>query len=84
MRYALRNQDKIEKAYPGMISLLLESLTEHFSAGAEIVPIESGEEFPLLIISGSNASLREINLIAFYIIEIKYDVYRLAFKEFIG
>jgi len=55
-------------------------LDEHFKNGKEVVPIESGGEYPLLIIG----ELRHAtNMIAFYIIDIKYDVYRLAFKEFI-
>ena len=80
MRYALRNQDKIEKAFPNKIKCIIKSLDEHFNHGNEVVPIESGEEYPIIIISEIG---HPTNMIAFYIIEIKFDVYRLALKEFI-
>lgn len=81
MRYALRNQNKIEAAYPGTIGRILNSLSSHFTPEREIVPMESGEEFPIIIVDDVGHSM---NMISFYVIEIKYDVYRLAFKEFIG
>jgi hypothetical protein len=81
MRYALRNQQKIEAAYPGTIGRILKSLSAHFESGKEILPMESGEEFPIIVIDDIGHSM---NMIAFYIIDIKFDVYRLAFKEFIG
>ena len=83
MRYALRNKKKIEAAYPGMIGAITKSLDAHFKDMHEISLQDSGEEFPLLMISGSEHSLREVNLIAFYVLGIKFDVYRLAFNEFI-
>lgn len=81
MRCALRNQKKIEAAYPGMIKRILDSLKSHFEKNETIEIFDSGEEFPLILISDVGHT---VNIIAFYVLEIKFDVYRLAFKEFIG
>jgi len=81
MRYALRNQKKIEAAYPGMIQRILDSLKSYFEKNESIELFDSGEEFPLIFISDVGHT---VNVIAFYVLEIKFDVYRLAFKEFIG
>lgn len=81
MRYALRNQQKIEAAYPGMIKRILGSLNDHFEKHFSIEVFDSGEEFPIIIVRDIGHT---VNDIAFYVLGIKYDVYRLAFKEFIG
>lgn len=80
MRYALRNQQKIESVYPGTNKRILNSLTAHFEAMNEIVPIESGEQYPIIIIEDTS---KNNGMISFYIISILWDVYTLAFKEFI-
>jgi len=81
MRYALRNQQKIDKAYPGMITRILDSLKKYFDEHEAIEVYDSGDEFPLIFVSDVGHT---VNVIAFYVLEIKFDVYRLAFKEFIG
>lgn len=84
MRYALRNKKKIEAAYPGMIKVILRSLDKHFTENTEIVeslPSNESEPYNLLLVDHIEKSK---SIIVFYIIKIKFDVYRLAFKEFIG
>lgn len=81
MRYALRNQQKIEAAYPGMLKRILDSLKSHFENHESIEIDDSGEQYPLIIISDVGHT---VNMISFYVLEIRFDVYRLAFKEFIG
>lgn len=86
MRYALRNQKKIEAAYsPEMLKRIIDSLNEYFKnkyfiPGKDIQQI-GNDQFQTLIISDTGHT---VNLIAFYVLSIKYDVVRLAFKEFIG
>ena len=79
MRYALRNQDKIEKAFPGIMKILLTSLEKAFKGKIELQ--DTGEKYPILLI---NDTRHPTGMIAFYIIKTRYDVYHLAFKEFIN
>jgi hypothetical protein len=85
MRYALRNKSKIAAAYsPDILKLIIKSLTSHFEKNEVIVlscPSVGTEPYPLLFVDNPE---REKSTIVFYVIEIKYDVYRLAFKKFIG
>ena len=86
MRYALRNQHKIAKAYSNQVlKRITRSLDAYFKKqradfGEDAKRID-GDKYDTLIINDIDHST---NLIAFYIIEQKYDVYRLAFKEFFG
>jgi len=50
MRYALRNQKKIEAAYPGMIQRILDSLKSYFEKNESIELFDSGEESSLMYI----------------------------------
>ncbi len=79
MRYALRNQDKIEKAFPGLTKSIIASLDKAFEGKIEIE--NTGEKYPILLI---NDTRHPTGMIAFYIIKTRYDVYHLAFKEFIN
>lgn len=82
MRYALRNQQKIEAAYPGMLKRILDSLKSHFENHESIEIYDSRDQYPIIIIISDVG--HTVNMISFYVLEIKFDVYRLAFKEFIG
>lgn len=79
MRYALRNQNKIVSALgQSTLGRILKSLDLFFEEVIE-VPVEpSQEEYPLLII---NDAIHPINSIEFYVLDIKFDVVRLAFKR---
>jgi len=85
MRYALRNQKKIKAHFEPngqeLLNRIIKSLDTHFEKNETIEIFDSGEEFPLILISDVGHT---VNVIAFYVLEIKFDVYRLAFKEFIG
>lgn len=86
MRYALRNQHKIAAAYSSeMLKRIVEPLNSYFKSHESMPESDckqlGDEPYKTLIISDAGHST---NLIAFYVIGIKYDVYRLAFKEFIG
>lgn len=83
MRYALRNQEKIKQAYDAKIlARIIASLDAHFKTHPEIATERfDGESRETLIVNDIGHS---VNVIAFYVLEIKYDVYRLAFREFIG
>ena len=82
MRYTLRNQKKIELAYPGTIERILSSLDTYFSKHLDLRDSEfiGNEEFRTLIIPDIGHS---VNMIAFYIISKKFDIYNLAFKSFL-
>ena len=82
MRYALRNKLKIKKYYSQQVlDRIIKSLDVHFEENETIELQESGEQFPIIII---NDEVVASSSISFYVIGIKYDVFRLAFKEFIG
>ena len=86
MRYALRNQDKIRNALgEDLLLRLLESLKQGFELWDDNIDkqIESveGHPYPLLTLNDAQHSS---NVIAFYVVKKQYNVYTLAFKEFIG
>lgn len=81
MRYALRNQKKIEKAFPGLTKSIIASLDKAFSGSRDVqVETEKHEKYPIILIDDAR---NPTGMIAFYVIKIRYDVYHLAFKEFI-
>lgn len=84
MRYALRNMRKIEKAYSfDVLKRIVLSLEKHFEKEEPLFDVNTigTDKYKTLIIDDA---VHTVNCIAFYIIDIKYDVVRLAFKEFIG
>lgn len=90
MRYALRNQDKIAANFsPNGEKILARIKTSLDKELAEIADMESlwikidphATPFPVLTIDDTGHTC---GLISFYILGQKYDVVRLAFKEFIG
>lgn len=89
MRYALRNQNKIKAHFEPhgqeILDRIIMSLNIHFEKEDPITEhaeaVESGEQYRVLII---NDEWHSCACISFYILEIKYDVCRLAFIEFIG
>lgn len=85
MRYALRNQDKIRNALgEDLLLRLLESLKQGFELWGDNIDkqIESveGHPYPLLTLDDAQHSS---NAVAFYVVKKQFDVYTLAFKEFI-
>ena len=83
MRYILRNQKKIEKAYgKKVLERINLSLKNHFDKSKSLdLILCSGDKLLTLIIDDSNHTS---NMIAFYRISRLYDVTTLALKEFIG
>lgn len=86
MRYALRNQDKIRNALgEDLLLRILESLKQGFELWDDNIDkqIESieGHPYPILTLNDAQHSS---NVIAFYVVKKQYNVYTLAFKEFIG
>ena len=86
MRYSLRNQSKVAAAYsPDMLKRIIDSLDAYFR-NRPFIPGKDcnkigNDQYETLIIDDIGHTT---NMIAFYVIEIKYDVLKLAFKEFIG
>lgn len=84
MRYALRNKQKIKEALgEDILSRIISSLDDHFKKNPDKLETEDmdNEPYPILLINDSGHSFI---MIAFYVIDSKYDVCKLAFKEFIG
>lgn len=88
MRFALRNQEKIKAHFEPngdeILNRIKESLKNAFSSYDDIekyIDDLENEPYPILCIEDVGHSF---NMIAFYVIKKKYDVYNLAFKEFIG
>lgn len=86
MRYALRNQEKIKSALgEDLLLQILDSLKQGFELWGDNIDkqIESveGHPYPLLILDDAQHSF---NVVAFYVVKKQYNVYTLAFKEFIG
>lgn len=86
MRYALRNKAKIKSVLgEDLLQRILESLKQGFELWGDDIDkqIESvdGHPFPLLTLEDAGHSS---NVVAFYVIKKQFDVYTLAFKEFIG
>lgn len=86
MRFALRNRTKITDALgEEAVHRIEKSLTQHFAQPPALnpIPIKVAKEqpYPLLLVDDAEA---EGHQIALYIIKKQYDVYTLAFKEFIN
>lgn len=87
MRWSLRNQWKIKKYFEPhgeeILNRIKNSLDNAFSSLIidECIDIIENEPYPVLCINDAGHTF---NMIAFYVISKKYDVYNLAFKEFIG
>ncbi len=81
-RFTLKNQKKIQQAYSKkMLSRIMQSLKEYFDIGnIETISIENENREIILISDAGHTS----NMIAFYVLSKTFDVYNLAFKEFIG
>ena len=80
-RYSLRNKDKIkDKLGNDILNRIILSLNAYFVAHDDIEVFE-GNPYPVIIIDDIEHTT---NLISFYVIRQKYDVYNLAFNEFIG
>lgn len=82
MRFALRNQRKIKQVLSeDKLNKILLSLKQHFSTHSDIETVKTGSSpFPVLEIKDTTSTSHRIS---FYIIGRQYDVYKLAFKEFI-
>lgn len=82
MRFALRNQEKIKNTL-GETELVRinRSLEYFFTHNSDVLSIEDSVPYPLLSI---NDIVYSSCMIVFYVVGKKYDVYRLAFKEFIN
>jgi hypothetical protein len=83
-RYSLRNQDKIQAHFDKKtLERILSSLTAYFDKGvnAEDINVITGGTYALLCI---NDIEHTSGIIMFHIISKTYDVYNLAFKEFIN
>lgn len=84
MRYALRNKRKIVEHFNPkgveVLNGLIKSLDDHFKANGTIV-LSDGEPFKTLTINNTGD---QSAFIVFHVIGIRFDVYRLAFKEFIS
>jgi len=83
-RYALRNQQKIQETYSKkLLERITRSLDKHFQnhATIELEPESDHPKYKILVIDDIDHSF---NIIAFYVISQTYDVFNIAFKEFIG
>ena len=82
MRYTLRNRNKIETAFGSeFLRWLILSLNEHFKNNEIITPDPNYVNQPYPIILVNNVQPKTDSTFELYIIEIKYDVYRLAYKS---
>lgn len=82
-RYALRNQQKIKEVYgTSVLERMKVSLDTYFKAD-DIKPEEweTNEPYPIISIDDKGHSF---GLICFYVTSVVYDVYHLAFKEFVS
>jgi len=82
MRYTLRNQKKIinavgEKAFNN----IRKSLIVEFKKTEQDIKRIGNNKYDTLMINDENHTC---GLISFFVISKKYDVYKLAFKEFIN
>jgi len=86
VRYTLRNQHKIEQYFDKeILKRILNSLKIEFESSIKnsIQEEEPKGKYPLLLVNDIGHTC---GFIAFYIIEVdtKFNIYRLAFKEFIN
>ncbi len=81
-RFTLRNEHKIKEAHGDiMLKRITDSLKSYFDLG-NIEPHScSSDEYKTILINDVGHTS---NMIAFYVLRIQFDVYNLAFKEFIG
>lgn len=78
-RFSLRNQHKIESHYDKKIlARILLSLKKGFEGK---IVIHESEPHPLIDVNDTGHTC---GLIIFHVISINFDVYNLAFKEFIS
>ena len=85
MRYALRNQKKIETAFgTDFLKILIKSLDYHFKNNEVITtdPNYINQPYPIILVK--NIQPNTDSEFELYIIGQKYDVYRLAYKSCIG
>ena len=84
MRYALRNQNKIKESLGSdLLQRILNSLKQSFNLNGDRVDIQidfSHKPYPILEVDDA---VKPCGKIAFYVIGKRYNVYHLAFKEFI-
>lgn len=86
MRFALRKQKKIsEKLGKDLLDRILLSLQKAFDHYGDRIDdqIEEVEGYPYPILTINDAG-HSFNLISFFVIRKQYDVYTVAFREFIG
>lgn len=82
-RFALRNQSKIESHFDKeVLDRILKSLKEYFKTDVKESDIHKSPNDKYKTLSINDAG-HTCGLIVFYILDIKYDVYRLAFSEII-
>ena len=82
MRYSLRNKKKIESAFNrAILSRIIKSLDEAFEYNTFSCDTIEGEKYDLLSVNDKGHTC---GLIMFYVISKTFDVYNLAFKEFIN
>lgn len=86
MRFVLRNQQKIKDALGDeLLQRILKSIRQGFEQYGNGIEKEietaEGHPYPLLILNDAGHSF---NVIVFYVVKKQYDVYTLAFKEFVG
>lgn len=82
-RYALRNQHKIKAAYSqATLNRIIKSLDEYFIEGKKIeIKNIDGDPYPVIWINDIGHTC---GLIIFYVTKKIWNVYNLAFKEFIN
>lgn len=88
MRWALRKQDKIKAHFEPngdeMLERIKKSLADAFATYIDIerhIETVDGEPYPVLSVGDAGNTS---NLVVFYVVRKQYDVYTLAFKEFVG
>lgn len=88
MRWALRNQDKIKTYFEpfgdDVLTRIKESLNKEFAENKDVekhIEKVDGHPYPILTINDTGHTF---GIIMFYVIKKSYDVYLLAFKEFVS
>ncbi len=81
MRYSLRNKKKIIEAYSEkLFKRIIESLDKCFEEGEKFETHEA-KPYPLI---GVDDVGNTCGLVIFHVISVNFDVYNLAFKEFVS
>ena len=79
-RYTLRNQEKIKaKLGHRALDVMLISLMSYFSKNKEVSVCGTEKTYQWIEVP----NIAESGTVRFYIITVTYDVYLLAFKEFV-